>query len=97
MNPTVTITSRRNDTTRAADREFRVSLPAPQLGITFDTDRRETAPNAPTIRHDAKPQRIHGAAAQSVVDRKLFDIAAAIIAARSAMMPAVTVQIDRNA
>lgn len=91
---TITVKNRRDDTSKTHDRECRISLPAPPLGITFDGDRCETSPDLPTIRYSAKPPHIHGCAKAAMADRKINDIAAAIMAARSALLPAVTVAIE---
>ena len=70
-----------------------ISLPAIP-GVSMAPDRAETAPTLPTIR-EPRAGRVQGAALAAQDARKVDDLAALICGYRAAMMPAVTVAMER--
>lgn len=74
------------------NQQTHVTLPAvPHVTIT--SARPETAPTAPTIRvsHRRKPQ---GASKAMLQERKIDEVVSAIVAARAAVLPPVTVAME---
>lgn len=60
-------------------------------GIEISKDRPETVPTARVIRSAKPAAALNGAAALSVMDRRITEIARAIIAARSGTVGEVTI------